>query len=69
MTTQPATCMRCLQKVVDPARQDLLKLQHGGVDAPVVSSAFSLPFLTTVKPVTTAAMARIVGVYAGGFGL
>ncbi|MDO6584657.1 BtpA/SgcQ family protein [Salipiger sp. 1_MG-2023] len=50
-----------MQKVVDMARQDLLNLQQGGVDAIMFSNEFSLPYLTTVKPETTAAMARIIG--------
>ncbi|MBU2961438.1 BtpA/SgcQ family protein [Citreicella sp. C3M06] len=50
-----------MQKVVDLARQDLLNLQQGGVDAIMFSNEFSLPYLTTVKPETTAAMARIIG--------
>lgn len=50
-----------MQKVVDLARQDLLNLQKGGVDAVMFSNEFSLPYLTEVKPETTAAMARIIG--------
>lgn len=47
--------------VVDKARHDLLALQSGGVDAILFSNEFSLPYLTDVKPVTIAAMARIIG--------
>ncbi|WP_276352148.1 BtpA/SgcQ family protein [Cohnella caldifontis] len=48
-------------KVVELARHDLLKLQNGGVDAVMFSNEFSLPYLTKVKPVTVAAMARVIG--------
>ncbi len=47
--------------VVEKARHDLLALQNGGVDAILFSNEFSLPYLTDVKPVTIAAMARIIG--------
>jgi len=47
--------------VIDKARDDLIALQNGGVDAVMFSNEFSLPYLTKVKPETTAAMARIVG--------
>ena len=47
--------------VVDCARKDLRGLQEGGVDAVMFSNEFSLPYLTSVKPQTTAAMARIIG--------
>ncbi len=50
-----------MAKVVDMARADLLALQQGGVDAVMFSNEFSLPYLTRVKPETTAAMARIIG--------
>tara|TARA_R110002124_G_scaffold95970_1_gene240351 strand:+ start:2845 stop:3645 length:801 start_codon:yes stop_codon:yes gene_type:complete len=50
-----------MQNVVDLARQDLLNLQKGGVDSIMFSNEYSLPYLTTVKPETTAAMARIIG--------
>ena len=48
-------------KVVEQARSDLSALQNGGVDAVMFSNEFSLPYLTRVKPETTAAMARIIG--------
>lgn len=50
-----------MTKVIDMARADLLALQDGGVDAVMFSNEFSLPYLTRVKPETTAAMARIIG--------
>jgi hypothetical protein len=50
-----------ITKVIELARQDLMHLQDGGVDAVMFSNEFSLPYLTTVKTATTAAMARIIG--------
>lgn len=50
-----------MDKVIELARQDLRHLQDGGVDAVMFSNEFSLPYLTTVKTATTAAMARIIG--------
>lgn len=50
-----------MDKVIKLARQDLMHLQDGGVDAVMFSNEFSLPYLTTVKTATTAAMARIIG--------
>ncbi|MGV0959300.1 MAG: BtpA/SgcQ family protein [Limnohabitans sp.] len=50
-----------MAKVIKLARQDLMHLQDGGVDAVMFSNEFSLPYLTTVKTATTAAMARIIG--------
>lgn len=47
--------------VIDNAFDDLMALQNGGVDAVMFSNEFSLPYLTRVKPETTAAMARIIG--------
>ncbi|GKX58632.1 BtpA/SgcQ family protein [Leminorella grimontii] len=47
--------------VVDRAYDDLMALQNGGVDAVMFSNEFSMPYLTKVKPETSAAMARIVG--------
>lgn len=46
--------------VVERARDDLLALQAGGVDAVMFSNERSLPYLTKVEPITTAAMARVV---------
>jgi membrane complex biogenesis BtpA family protein len=51
--------------VIDKARDDLQALQEGGVDAVMFSNEFSLPYLTRVRPETTAAMARIVGQLMG----
>lgn len=50
-----------MQNVVNLARQDLHNLQNGGVDAIMFSNEFSLPYLTKVRPETSAAMARIIG--------
>lgn len=50
-----------MEWVVDMARHDLLGLQNGGVDAVMFSNEFSLPYLTKCRPVTAAAMARIIG--------
>lgn len=47
--------------VVEKARQDVINLQEGGVDAIMFSNEFSLPYLTKVKPQTTAAMGRVIG--------
>lgn len=50
-----------MEKVVDMARQEFLALQEGGVDAVMFSNEFSLPYLKKVNPITTAAMARVIG--------
>ena len=50
-----------MEAVVEAARKDLTALQNGGVDAVMFSNEFSLPYLTSVEPVTIAAMARIIG--------
>ncbi|WP_319529675.1 BtpA/SgcQ family protein [uncultured Cohaesibacter sp.] len=50
-----------MSKVIDLALADLTRLQNGGVDAVMFSNEFSLPYLTKVKPETTAAMARVIG--------
>ena len=50
-----------MEWVVEMARHDLRGLQEGGVDAVMFSNEFSLPYLTQVKPVTSAAMARVIG--------
>lgn len=52
---------RGMDYVIEAARHDLRGLQEGGVDAVMFSNEFSLPYLTHVKPVTTAAMARVIG--------
>jgi len=50
-----------MSRVIESTRQDLMNLQEGGVDAVMFSNEFSLPYLTKVKPQTTAAMARVIG--------
>ena len=50
-----------MKAVIEWARKDLLALQNGGVDAVMFSNEFSLPYLTKVKTVTTASMARVIG--------
>jgi uncharacterized protein len=50
-----------MAKVVELAARDLEHLQAGGVDGVMFSNEFSLPYLTKVKPETTAAMARVIG--------
>ncbi len=47
--------------VLEAAKRDLFALQEGGVDGVMFSNEFSMPYLLKVKPVTTAAMARIIG--------
>ena len=47
--------------VVERARAELDALQSGGVDGIMISNEFSLPYLTRVRPETTAAMARVIG--------
>ncbi len=50
-----------MQWVLERAKEDLDALQEGGVDAVMFSNEFSLPYLTDVKTVTVASMARIIG--------
>lgn len=50
-----------MEAVITRARADLSALQNGGVDAVMFSNEFSLPYLTTVETITTAAMARVIG--------
>jgi len=50
-----------LERVVDLAHKDLIALQEGGVDAVMFSNEFSLPYLTSVEPITVASMARVIG--------
>ncbi|AUX79342.1 BtpA/SgcQ family protein [Sinorhizobium fredii] len=50
-----------MKKVIEKALADLTHLQDGGVDAVMFSNEFSLPYLTKVRPETTAAMARVIG--------
>ena len=49
-----------MEWVVEQGRTDLLALQEGGVDAVMFSNEYSLPYLTTVEPITTACMARVI---------
>jgi membrane complex biogenesis BtpA family protein len=50
-----------MAKVIEKALADLKALQDGGVDAVMFSNEFSLPYLTRVRPETTAAMGRVIG--------
>lgn len=50
-----------MELVLRHAKEDLLALQKGKVDAVMFSNEFSLPYLTKVKPETVAAMAYIIG--------
>ena len=50
-----------MKLVLEKAKEDLLALQEGGVDAVMFSNEFSLPYLTKVKTETVAAMARVIG--------
>jgi membrane complex biogenesis BtpA family protein len=50
-----------MKKILEAARHDLLALQEGEVDAVMFSNEFSLPYLTSVKTETVAAMARVIG--------
>jgi hypothetical protein len=52
---------RGLAWVLERARQDLLALQAGGVDAIMFSNEASLPYLLQVEPITHVSMARIIG--------
>ena len=54
-----------MQAVVEQAHADLRALQEGGVDAVLFSNEASLPYLTRVEAVTTAAMARLIGELLG----
>ncbi len=49
-----------MEWVVEKARDDLLALQSGGVDAVMFSNESSLPYLTHVPAITTASMARVI---------
>lgn len=50
-----------MKQVITKAREELLALQDGGVDAIMFSNEFSLPYLTDVKDITVASMARVIG--------
>ena len=47
--------------VIEKAREDVIALQEGGVDAIMFSNEYSLPYLTKVRTETVACMARIIG--------
>ena len=49
-----------LAQVCECAREDLLALQSGGVDAVMFSNESSLPYLTRVETITVACMANII---------
>jgi len=50
-----------MKDVIKWARKDFLALQNGGVDSVMFSNEFSLPYLTSVEPVTVAAMGCVIG--------
>jgi len=50
-----------VQAVLDRAREDLHALQDGGIDAVLFCNEFSIPYVTDVRVVTVASMARIIG--------
>lgn len=50
-----------MKAVIDRARRELMALQDGGVDGVIFSNEFSLPYLTKTEPITSMAMARIIG--------
>ncbi len=54
-----------MREVVRQAREDLLALQEGGVDAVLFSNEFSLPYQVKVDGVIIAAMARVVAELKG----
>ena len=47
--------------IIENAVKNLTALQDGGVDGVMFSNEFSIPYVTTVAPVVTATMARIIG--------
>jgi hypothetical protein len=50
-----------LDWALECARRDLHALQDGGVDAVMFSNEASLPYLTSVEPITYVTMARVIG--------
>ena len=50
-----------MRGVVERAARELAALQSGGVDAVMFSNEFSLPYLTKTEPITSMAMARVIG--------
>ena len=49
-----------IEAVVERARQDIKALQEGGVDGIIFSNEYSLPYLSEVKSITVATMARVI---------
>lgn len=49
-----------MEWVVERAREDMLALQNGGVNAVMFSNERSLPYLTKVETITVASMARVI---------
>lgn len=49
-----------MKHVIECARQDLLALQNGGVDAVIFSNEFSLPYTEKPHAVTLCALARVI---------
>ena len=47
--------------ILKRAGRELEALQKGGVDAVMFSNEFSLPYLTKTEPITSIAMARVIG--------
>jgi membrane complex biogenesis BtpA family protein len=47
--------------ILKRAGRELQALQGGGVDAVMFSNEFSLPYLTKTEPITSIAMARVIG--------
>lgn len=47
--------------ILERAGRELEALQKGGVDAVMFSNEFSLPYLTKTEPITSIAMARVIG--------
>jgi len=50
-----------MKTVAEKAKEDLKKLQDGGVDAVLFSNEFSLPYERQMHFVTPASMARVIG--------
>lgn len=47
--------------VLERARKDLHSLQDGGIDGIIFCNEFSIPYISNVRTVTVATMARIIG--------
>jgi len=50
-----------MARIVEHGRREIAALQQGGVDGILISNEFSLPYLTDTEPITSVAMARVVG--------